>query len=82
MRKIALSPLVFDDIGTQDAAKKVLVLAKNRQGGFVVTPNSVMAMHAIESLSFSSLLQKAALTLPDGGEEILFTGEVSVKAKM
>ena len=41
--KITLSPLVFDDIGIQDAAKKVLVLAKNRQGGFVVTPNGVMA---------------------------------------
>ena len=64
--KITLSPLVFDDIGIQDAAKKVLVLAKNRQGGFVVTPNGVMAMHAIESLSFSALLQKATLTLPDG----------------
>jgi len=64
--KIALSPLVFDDIGIKNAAKKVLALAKNRQGGFVVTPNSVMAMHAIESLSFSALLQKATLTLPDG----------------
>ena len=64
--KIALSPLVFDDIGIKNAAKKVLALARNRQGGFVVTPNGVMAMHAIESLSFSALLQKAALTLPDG----------------
>ncbi len=64
--KIALSPLVFDDIGIKNAAKKVLALARKRQGGFVVTPNGVMAMHAIESLSFSALLQKATLTLPDG----------------
>lgn len=64
--KISLSPLVFDDIGIKTAAKKVLVLAQKQQGCFVVTPNGVMAMHAIESLSFSSLLQKAVLTLPDG----------------
>lgn len=32
----------------------------------MVTPNGVMAMHAIEDLSFSALLQKATLTLPDG----------------
>lgn len=64
--KITLSPLVFDDIGTQGAAKKVLALAKRQEGGFVVTPNGVIAMHAIEDLSFSALLQKASLTLPDG----------------
>lgn len=64
--KITLSPLLFDDIGIKDAAGRVLALARNRQGGFVVTPNGVMAMHAIKSFSFSALLQKATLTLPDG----------------
>ncbi|MBR6768314.1 MAG: WecB/TagA/CpsF family glycosyltransferase [Clostridia bacterium] len=65
-RKIVLSPLVFDDIGIQNAAQKVLMLAQNQAGGFVVTPNGVMAMRAIENLSFSAILQKATLTLPDG----------------
>lgn len=65
-RKIKLHPLVFDDIGIHHAAKHVLDLAKKHQSGFVVTPNGVMAMHAIEDPSFSALLQKATLTLPDG----------------
>lgn len=65
-RKISLSPLVFDDIGIQNAAKTILTLAKEKRGSFVVTPNGVMAMRAMQNKSFCALLQKAALTLPDG----------------
>lgn len=65
-RKIPLAPLLFDDIGMKSAARTVLSLAKSKQSGFVVTPNGVMAMRAIESAAFSAILQKASLTLPDG----------------
>lgn len=64
--KITLSPLVFDDIGLSSAAKKVLLFAQNKESALIVTPNGVMAKHAMESLSFCTVLQKASLTLPDG----------------
>lgn len=64
--KIPLDSLVYDDVGLENAAKTVVNAAKNRQKGFVVTPNAAIAQYAHKHPAFAALLQKAFLTLPDG----------------
>ncbi len=58
--------IAFDDLGKEEAAKRIINMAKNRIGGFIVTPNGNITQYALQNAPFSSLLRKAALTLPDG----------------
>ena len=64
--KIELGGILFDDIGMIDAAKAILLAAKNGTGGFMVTPNAAITHNAMTDDSFAALLRRAFLTLPDG----------------
>lgn len=66
INRIAIGPLVFDDMGLEEAANAVIALAKGSVSGLVVTPNGCICSQAFRDAAFASLLCSAALTLPDG----------------
>ncbi len=64
--KINILSIDFDCLSLEGAAEKIISLAKEKKGGYAVTPNSTIAHSAQKDLKLLGAISNSALTLPDG----------------
>ena len=69
--KINVMGVAFDNLTKGEFADRARLMLKNRQKGYVVTPNAEIVYEAVQDESFRELLNGAALVLPDGAGVVL-----------
>jgi len=65
-RKIDLFGVKIDRVTIEDALKKIESFVKSNKPSYIVTPNSLAILQAIDNPEFKNVLCKASLSIPDG----------------
>lgn len=69
--KIDVMGVSFDNLTKLEFIQRAEAMLKNKERGYVVTPNAEIVYEAIQDDSFRELLNGAALVLPDGAGVVL-----------
>lgn len=63
--------VLYDNVTMQEALEKAQEILRGDEAAYCVTPNAEMAYEALHDEAFCTLLNEAALVLPDGAGVIL-----------
>ena len=69
--------VLYDNVTMQEALERGRALLEGSEAAYCVTPNAEIAYQALHDEAFRSLLNGAALVLPDGAGVVLGCGELA-----